>query len=107
MIRTLSNVKSQGTEETKLFSQGTDDSQNLRHETLAAADYDYVDISSFTVLDIKFRMRKKMIIYTQITFEIQSNSFIRRLKTYTNVYLAITSYPTQQTWKFLHIRNQQ
>ena len=37
----------------EVFSQGTDNSKNLRSETLCIADYEYVNISSFAVLDIK------------------------------------------------------
>ena len=37
----------------EVFSQGTDDSKNLRCETLYTADYEYVNISSFAVLGIK------------------------------------------------------
>ena len=33
--------------------QGTDDSKNLRRETLYICDYEYVNISSFAVLGIK------------------------------------------------------
>ena len=45
------NVKSQQSKK----SQGTDESKNLRYETLYIGDYDYVNISSFAVqaLDIK------------------------------------------------------
>ena len=52
------NVESQGTEQVKLFSQGTSDAQNLRYETLAAANYEYVKISSFAMLDMKFWMNE-------------------------------------------------
>ena len=37
----------------EVFSQGTDDSKNLRCETLYIGDYEYVNIFSFAVLDIK------------------------------------------------------
>ena len=37
----------------EIFSQGTDHSKNLGCETLYVADYEYVNISSFAVLDIK------------------------------------------------------
>ena len=36
-----------------VFSQGTDDSENLRCETLYIGNYEYVNISSFAVLGIK------------------------------------------------------
>ena len=35
------------------FSQWTDDSKNLRLETLYIADYEYINIIRFAVLDIK------------------------------------------------------
>ena len=37
----------------EVFSQGNDDSENLRCETLYIDDYKYVHISSFAVLGIK------------------------------------------------------
>ena len=37
----------------EVFSQGTDDSKNLRCETLYIGDYEHVNISSFAVLGIK------------------------------------------------------
>ena len=40
------------------FSQGTDHFRNLRCETLYIADYKYVNISSFAVLDIKLRVKE-------------------------------------------------
>ena len=49
------NVKSKKIED---FYQGTDDSKNLRCETLYIADYDYVNISSFAVLDIKLGLEE-------------------------------------------------
>ena len=47
------NVKFQRTKKVEVFSQGTDDCNNLRCETLYVADYEYVNISSFAVLDMK------------------------------------------------------
>ena len=52
MIRIPLNVKSEGTKKIEVFSQGTGDSNNLRCETLYIADYEYISITSFTVLDI-------------------------------------------------------
>ena len=40
------------------FSQGTNDSKNLRYETLYIGDNKYVNISSFIVLDIKLRLEE-------------------------------------------------
>ena len=37
----------------KVFSQETNDSKNLRCETLYIGDYGYVNISSFAVLNVK------------------------------------------------------
>ena len=42
-----------GNEVVMVFSQGTDDSKNLRCETLYIGNYKYVNISSFAVLGIK------------------------------------------------------
>ena len=47
------NVKSQRTKKNEVFSQGTDDSKNLRCESLYIGDYEYVNISNFAVLGIK------------------------------------------------------
>ena len=41
-----------------VFSQGTDDSKNLRCETLYNDDYEHVNISSFAVLDIKLWLKE-------------------------------------------------
>ena len=55
IIRTPLNVKSQRTEKIEPpFSQGTDDSQIFRCQTLATIDHEYVKISSFAVLNMKF-----------------------------------------------------
>ena len=37
----------------EVFSQGTNDSKNLRCETLYIGNYEYVNISSFAVFSIK------------------------------------------------------
>ena len=47
------NVKSQGTGKIEVFSQVTNKFKNLRCETLYIADYRYVNITNFVVLDIK------------------------------------------------------
>ena len=89
MTRISLSVKSQGTKKMEVFSQGTDDSKNWRCETLYIADYEHINITSSTVLDIKL--------------------FNRRLKIDTKCchLLAITLYPTNQTRKCLYIHNQQ
>ena len=51
-------MKSQRTEKLEVFSQGTDDSKNLRRETLYIGDYEYVNICSFAVLDIKLWLKE-------------------------------------------------
>ena len=53
MVRISLNAKPQGTKKIEIFSQWTDDSKNLRCETLHIADYEYVNIFSFAMLDIK------------------------------------------------------
>ena len=53
MIRTCLNVKSKGTKKVEVFSQGIDDSKNLRCETLYIGNYEYVNISSSAVLGKK------------------------------------------------------
>ena len=42
----------------KVFSQGTDDSKNLRCKALYIADYEYLSITSRAVLDIKLWLEK-------------------------------------------------
>ena len=61
------------TEKFELFSQGTYDSQNFRYETRIIANYKYVKISRAAVTDIKLWMKEDLD-YTQITFEVNSNS---------------------------------
>ena len=58
MIRIYLNVKSQQTRNIYVFSQGTDDSKNVRCETLHIGDDEYVSISSFAVLGIKLWLEK-------------------------------------------------
>ena len=53
MIRICLNVKSQRAKKIEVFSQGTDDSKNLRCETLYIGNYENVKISSLAVLGIK------------------------------------------------------
>ena len=58
MIRICLNFKSQRTKKIEVFSYGTDDFKNLRCETLYIGDYEYVNISSFSVLSIKLRLEE-------------------------------------------------
>ena len=58
MIRMSLDVESQRTKKIELFSQGTDESKNLRCETLYIANYEYVNISRFAVLDIELRLEE-------------------------------------------------
>ena len=53
MIRMSLDVEFQRTKKIELFSQGMDESKNLRCETLYIANYEYVNISRFAVLDIE------------------------------------------------------
>ena len=53
MIRICLNVKSQRTKKIKVFSQGTDDSKNIRCETVYIGDKECVNIFSFDVVGIK------------------------------------------------------
>ena len=46
-------IKSQGTKEIVFFSQGTNDSKNLKCENLHVVSYEVVNISSFAALDVK------------------------------------------------------
>ena len=56
MIRICLNVKYEWTKKIEVFSQGSDDSKNLRCETLYIGDQKYVNISSFAGLDLKLWM---------------------------------------------------
>ena len=58
MISISLSFQSQGTKKIGVFSQGTNDSKNLRCETLYIADYEYINITSFAVLDIKLWLEK-------------------------------------------------
>ena len=53
MIRICFNVKSEQTKKNEVLSQRTDDSKNLRCETLYIGDYEYVNIFRFAVWGIK------------------------------------------------------
>ena len=59
-------LKSQGTEKIKFFSQGTDDSQHLKYESLVVADYDCVKFSSLKVLRIKLQLKEGDNLYTDL-----------------------------------------
>ena len=74
MIRICLNVKSEETKKIEVFSRGTDDSKNLRCETLYIGDYEYVNISSFAVLGIKLWLEKDTT-ETEMILYIHSNSF--------------------------------
>ena len=58
------NFKSQGTEKFELFSQGTYGSQNLTHQTLVIADYEYVKIFRVNVMDIKLGIKEDLDLHT-------------------------------------------
>ena len=59
VIEIALNFKSQGTEKIKLFSQETYKFQILGHETLRIANYKYVKIFRFVMLDIKLWLKDK------------------------------------------------
>ena len=78
MIRISLNVKSQVTEKIEVCSQGTDDFENLRSETLHIAYHKYVNIFSFAVLDIKLCLEGDSELDTDRSpLCIYSNSFIQ------------------------------
>ena len=52
-MRICLNVNYQRTKNIDVFSQGIDESKNLKCETMYIGDYEYVKISSFAVLVIK------------------------------------------------------
>ena len=58
----MSNLK--GLKKSIFFSRGTDDSNNLRFETLYIATYEYVNISNFAVLDKKFWLEENGDLHT-------------------------------------------
>ena len=58
MIGICLNVKSQQTKKIEVFSQGTDDSKNLKCETLYTGDYEYINSSSSVVLGIKLWLKE-------------------------------------------------
>ena len=95
MIRICLNVKSQWPNKSRFSPQGTDDSINLRCETLYIGDYEYVNISSFAVLGIKLWLEEDGNLTEMIVY-IHSNSFSQKLEIDTKCYhlLAITLYPT-------------
>ena len=83
-----------GLKKSRFSPKAFSDLKNLRCETLYIADYEYVHISSFAVLDIK--------LWLEEFSELDTNHLTKCCHL-----LAKTLYPTKQTWKVLHIRNQQ
>ena len=63
VIEIALNFKSQGNEKGKLSSQETYNFQNLRNETLIFADYKYVKIFRFAMLDIKLWLKDDNILH--------------------------------------------
>ena len=79
----------------KAFSQGTDDSKNLKRETLYIVKGNYVNISSFAVLDIKLWLEKDSELDTDRP--LSSFKFINQrlnIGTKCSHILAIILYPT-------------
>ena len=58
------NVKSQGTKKFEVFSQWTDDSENLSCETQYIASYEYVNMASFAVSDKKLWLEEVGYLHT-------------------------------------------
>ena len=92
MIRICLKVKSQPTKNIEVFSKGTD----LRCKTLYIGDYEYVNIFSFAVLDVKLWLEEDGDLNRNDHLYIHSNSFRRKPKIYTKSYhlSAMTLYPT-------------
>ena len=63
------NVKSEGTENLWLFSQGMYNFQNLGDETLVIADYKCVKISKFAVLYVKLWLNEDNVLLKFCTFK--------------------------------------
>ena len=95
MIRISLSANSQGTKKIDVFSQGTDDFKNLGCKTLYITDYEYVNISSFAVLDRKLWLEENSNLDTNRLY-FHSSLLNRRLKSDTKFchLLAITLYPT-------------
>ena len=54
MVKVAFSFKSLGIEKRiELISQGSENCQNLRYESLIIVDHNYVEMPSFTVLNIK------------------------------------------------------
>ena len=53
----------QGTEEDDLFSQGTYNFQNLRNESMAIADHEYVKISKLVLFHIELLLKEDSILH--------------------------------------------
>ena len=79
----------------RVFSKGSDGSKNLRCEILHIANYEYVNISSVAVLDIKLWLKEDSSLDTYHP-SYSFNLFNQRLKIDTKYYhlLVITLYPT-------------
>ena len=75
MIKVAFNFKFQGAEIVKLFSQGTDDSINLRYESLITVDYKYEEMQ-FCFLGCEVMAERRWLLNSDIYW----NSFIRRPK---------------------------
>ena len=61
MIRIVYSVKSQEAKKSRFFPQGMDEAKYLRRYI---ANYEYVNISSFAVLDIELRLEKEGDLHT-------------------------------------------
>ena len=98
VVRICLNVKSPQTKNIEAFSQGTNDSKNLRCKTLYIGDYKYVNISSFAVLGKKLWVKEDGDLNRHDP--LYSLKFIQsKAQIDTKCYhlLAITFYPKLQT----------
>ena len=86
MNRISLNVKSQGTKKSRFLQtvqEKTDDSKNLRCETMYISVYECVNISTFALSDVKLWLEEDGDVNTHITLYIHSDLFSRGLKMYT------------------------
>ena len=108
VIRICFNVKSQWTKKIEVFSQGASDSNNLRYETLYIGNYEYVNISSFSALGINLwleeddDLNRNDPLYSFKFIQSKAQNWHKMLSSFSSNLIS-----NKQTWKFLHIFNQQ
>ena len=69
VIKIALNFKSRGTKKIELSSQGTYNFQILGNETLIIADWEYIPIFRFALLDIKLWLKDDNILYQFWAFD--------------------------------------